>query len=198
MTHIDQHTQALETPPGGRPRVRPVSRRAALGLAVAVATVAGATVLGVATLGVDGKNEATGRSLAPGQDDSHTTQSSGQDEPGPPGGRAPGCWWTSKVNIPALPAEDLGGPPTEESVLIFENCNGAWTGNIAWLNPDVAPDTGPAASAAVSGWPGEDERFASCVAAETRSRVFSSSDDGLPNPWEAVSIAAKCDLSTDT
>lgn len=198
MTHIDQHTQALETPPGGRPRVRPVSRRAALGSAVAVATVAGATVLGVATLGVDGKNEATGRSLAAEQDDSHTTPSSVQDEAGSPG-RPPACWWTSKVNTPALPAEDLGGPPTEESVLIFENCNGPWTGNIAWLNPDVAPDTGPATSAAVSGWPGEDERFASCVEAETRSRaMLSSSDNGLPNPWETGNVAAKCYLSTDT
>ncbi|HEY6415769.1 MAG TPA: hypothetical protein VIX41_06015, partial [Acidimicrobiales bacterium] len=96
---------------------------------MAVATVAAATVLGVATLGVDGKNEATGRWLAAGQDDSHTTPSSVQDEAGSPG-RAPACWWTSKVNTPALPADDLGGPPTEESVLTFEQCNGDWTGNI--------------------------------------------------------------------
>jgi hypothetical protein len=41
--------------------------------------------------------------------------------------------------------------------------------------------------------------FASCVEAETRSRaMLSSSDDGLPNPWEAGNVAAKCYLSTDT
>jgi hypothetical protein len=61
------------------------------------------------------------------------------------------------------------------------------------------PHGEPAASATVSGRPWEDERFAKCVEAETRSRaVFSSSDDGLPNPWEAGSIAAKCYLLTDT
>jgi hypothetical protein len=138
MTHIDQHTQALETPPGGRPRVRPASRRAALGSAVAVATVAGATVLGVATLASDDQNQVTGGPPSADQADNHTTQGSS------PGGQ-------------------------------------------------------PAASAAVSGWPAEDERFATCVEAETRSRaMLSSSDDGLPNPWETGNVAAKCYLSTDT
>ena len=138
MTHIDQHTQALETPPGGRPRIRLASRRAALGSAVAVATVAGATVLGVATLASDDQNQVTGGPPSADQADNRTTQDSS------PGGQ-------------------------------------------------------PAASATVSGGPGEDERFASCVEAEIRSRaVFSTSDDGLPNPWEAGSIAAKCYLSTDT
>jgi hypothetical protein len=48
---------------------------------------------------------------------------------------APACMWTTEVNTPVLPAEDLGGPPTPRSVLVFERCNGEWTGQIAWLNP---------------------------------------------------------------
>ena len=61
MTHIDEHTQAPETPIRGQRRARPVSRRAVLGSAVAVATVAGATVLGVATLASDDQNKVTER-----------------------------------------------------------------------------------------------------------------------------------------
>jgi hypothetical protein len=49
--------------------------------------------------------------------------------------RPPACLWTTEVNTPVFPAEDLGGPPTPESVLTFESCNGEWTGRIAWLNP---------------------------------------------------------------
>jgi hypothetical protein len=60
------------------------------------------------------------------------------------------------------------------------------------------PDRGPAAAVPVSGRPWEDERFDKCVEAETRSRPMALSDDGLPNPWEAGSIAAECYLLTDT
>jgi hypothetical protein len=60
------------------------------------------------------------------------------------------------------------------------------------------PDRGPAAAVPVSGRPWEDERFDKCVEAETRSRPKTFSDDGLPNPWVAGSIAAKCSLLTDT
>ena len=138
MTHIDEHTQAPGTPIRGQRRARPVSLRAVLGSAVAVATVAGATGLGVATLASDDQTKVTERPHIAGQADDRTTQGSS------PGGQ-------------------------------------------------------PAASATVSGGPGEDERSATCVEAEIRSRaVFSTSDDGLPNPWEAGSIAAKCYLSTDT
>jgi hypothetical protein len=49
--------------------------------------------------------------------------------------RPPGCLWTTEVNTPVFPAEDLGAAPTPESVLTFERCNGEWTGRIAWLNP---------------------------------------------------------------
>jgi hypothetical protein len=197
MTHTDQHTQPPGAPRGRRrPRTRTVSVRTVLGSAGAVAMVAGAAALGVLTLGVDDQNEvATGHPLATEPDGSRATQRRAQDQAGPPGGRAPACWWTSKVNTPVLPVEDLGGPPTAESVLILQRCNGEWTGNIAWLNPDHAQDQGPAASAAVSGGARDDERFAKCVKAETGSRAaVSSSDDGLPNPWEAGSIAAKCHL----
>jgi hypothetical protein len=47
----------------------------------------------------------------------------------------PECLWTTEVNTPVFPAEDLGAAPTPESVLTFESCNGEWTGRIAWLNP---------------------------------------------------------------
>jgi hypothetical protein len=58
------------------------------------------------------------------------------------------------------------------------------------------PNGGPAALLPGSGGGLEDERFAKCVNAETRSRVDSSSDDGLTNAWEAGSIAAKCHLAS--
>jgi hypothetical protein len=41
----------------------------------------------------------------------------------------------------------------------------------------------------------EHERFAACVEAETRSLTMASStDDGLPNPWQVGNLAAKCHL----
>jgi hypothetical protein len=44
------------------------------------------------------------------------------------------CVWTSDVNnTPVFPRADLGGPPTPGSVLIFEKCDGDWTGNMAWF-----------------------------------------------------------------
>jgi hypothetical protein len=44
------------------------------------------------------------------------------------------CIWTSDVNnTPVFPPSDLGGPPTPDSVLIFEKCDGDWTGNMAWF-----------------------------------------------------------------
>jgi hypothetical protein len=54
------------------------------------------------------------------------------------------------------------------------------------------PDPGPAASVFGRAW--EDERFDKCVEAQTHGRPMASSDDGLPNPWAAGSIAAKCYL----
>jgi hypothetical protein len=58
-----------------------------------------------------------------------------EDSAGLTGHGASDCLWTTEVNVPVFPAEDLGGPPTPQSVLVFERCNGEWTGQIAWLNP---------------------------------------------------------------
>lgn len=198
MTRTDQHTESPTAPRGRRRRARSVSLRTIFGSA-AIATVAGAVVLGVLTLTTDDQNEATGRQPIAEQAGSRASQGPVQDQAGPPGGRAPACWWTSEANTPVFPTADLGGPPNPESILIFERCNGEWTGNIAWSNPGDGPDAGPAASATVSAGAREHERFAKCVEGETHSRAMvSSSDDGLPNPWEAGNIAAKCYLLTDT
>jgi hypothetical protein len=43
------------------------------------------------------------------------------------------CIWTDVNNTPVFPRADLGGPPTPGSVLIFEKCDGDWTGNMAWF-----------------------------------------------------------------
>ncbi len=62
-----------------------------------------------------------------------------------PTGRAdtgtPACVWTSQVDGPVVPAELLGAAPTPESVLVFEQCDGDWTGDMAWLDSgdDLAP-----------------------------------------------------------
>jgi hypothetical protein len=46
------------------------------------------------------------------------------------------CMWTSEINnTPVFPPSDLGAPPTPDSVLVFEKCDGEWTGNMEWLQP---------------------------------------------------------------
>jgi hypothetical protein len=69
-----------------------------------------------------------------------------------------------------LPAEDLGGPPTPQSVLTFERCGGEWTGRMAWLNPRP-----PSAA------PGCSDRMPVDAAV---------GDSGFPNPWAAGNAAA--------
>ena len=65
-----------------------------------------------------------------------------------PTGRAdtgtPVCVWVSQVDGPVVPAELLAAAPTPESVLVFEECDGDWTGDIAWLDPggDLMPSSG--------------------------------------------------------
>lgn len=88
----------------------------------------------------------------------------------------PTCVWTSHVDGPVFPAEDLGAAPTPESVLAFEACNGEWTGDLAWMTP------------------GEDQDAALWRARLEGQRRTSSSDDGLPNPWEAGNRAAEKQL----
>jgi hypothetical protein len=127
-------TQRIRTP-GIRPRV-------ALGWAGAAAVVVAGGALAAATFtaGDEGTVETpTGRADAV----------------------APPCLWTTHVDVPVFPSENLGGPPTRESVLIFERCDDEWTGDVAWMSP------------------GEAQRDAS------------SGDDGLPNPWEAGNRAVE-------
>jgi hypothetical protein len=85
---------------------------------------------------------------------------------------APACVWTPHVDGPVFPAEDLGGPPTPESVLAFEACNGEWTGDLAWMTPGEDRDAALAARA------DELERRARLEGQRRTHR----SDDGLPNP----------------
>lgn len=62
-----------------------------------------------------------------------------------PTGRAdtatPACVWISQVDGPVVPEELLGAAPTPESVLVFEQCDGDWTGDMAWMDSgdDLAP-----------------------------------------------------------
>jgi hypothetical protein len=83
----------------------------------------------------------------------------------------PACMWTSQVSVPVFPAENIGGPPTPESDLAFEACNGEWTGDLAWMTPGEDNDAELAARA------DELERRARL---EGQRRTYSS-DDGPPN-----------------
>jgi hypothetical protein len=112
-----------------------------------------------------------------------------EDSAGSPGHGASACLWTSEVNTPVFPAEDLGGPPTPQSVLIFEKCNGEWTGNIAWLNPRSRLDVEPAAAASRVA---EAERSAKL---NDQAKTYRG-DDGLPNPFEAGKRAAPAEANS--
>lgn len=93
----------------------------------------------------------------------------------------PACMWTSRVSVPVFPAEDIGGPPTPESALAFEACNGEWTGDIAWMTPGEGDD------AALATRPEELELRARLEG----QRRTDGSDDGPPNPWEAGNRAVE-------
>lgn len=53
----------------------------------------------------------------------------------------PACVWLTQVDGPVVPAELLGAAPTPESILIFEKCDGDWTGDMAWMHS--GSDLGP-------------------------------------------------------
>jgi hypothetical protein len=95
------------------------------------------------------------------------------DQPDPvqdPAASRQACQWTTEGNETAFPAPGIGGPPTPESILIFESCHGRLTGHLAWLNP--APDR----------------------------RQPGGGDSGLVNPWEAGNAAVErylCELNPD-
>jgi hypothetical protein len=80
------------------------------------------------------------------------------------------CHWTTEANERVFPAPGIGGPPTPESVLIVESCDGRLTGHLAWLT--LAPDR----------------------------RQAGGGDSGLVNPWEAGNAAVErylCQLNPE-
>ncbi|MGH9193662.1 MAG: hypothetical protein ACRDZ0_14470 [Acidimicrobiales bacterium] len=99
-----------------------------------LAAGAAAAALAIATLTPDHDNQPPGRPLSDQRSTTQDLEGSADDSAGSTGS-GPACLWTSEVNTPVLPAEDLGGPSAPESVLTFEKCGGDWTGRMAWLNP---------------------------------------------------------------
>jgi hypothetical protein len=167
---------------------------------VAVVITAG-VVLAVATLPGDAEDDPVGPPLAAEHGSPQPVEGPAEDPAGPPGGE-PTCSWTSEINTPVLPAENLGGPPTPVSVLVFERCDGEWTGNIAWLNAG-APDTGPE-PADPSGSEGSAEGLCSSVRADAGVGALvdpsgglepTGGDSGFVNPWAAGNAAAARYLS---
>lgn len=168
MATTDQHTALPETPneQAGAPPTS--SRGTVFGWVGVLAAGAAATALAVATLVPDDHNQPLGRPLAD-RDDSGAAPRGVADDSARSTGGVPGCSWTSDVDTPVLPAEDVGGPPTPESVLAFESCGGKWTGRMAWLNPRP-PDAAPTCPDRVP------------VDAAV-------GDSGFPNPWAAGNAA---------
>jgi hypothetical protein len=145
---------SLPEAPEQTPPPRPSGRRTiVLGATAVLAAGAATAALAFATLGTDTRDEPVGR---------------------PAIDSAPVCGWTSEANEPVFPANDIGGPPTPQSVLVFESCDGQLTGIIAWLNPgpDRTPDQGAGALPEAGG-----------------------GDSGLVNPWEAGDAAVDRYLS---
>jgi len=126
---------ATTTTPGPSPESpeqtpsRPPSSSRARGLGRAAVLGAGAVaVIALGTLAIDILNEPADRPNS-GPRAEPRAGDSVESTPGP--GTA--CRWTTEADGPVFPANDIGGPPTPESVLIFESCGGELTGNIAWL-----------------------------------------------------------------
>ena len=154
---------SLPQAPQQTPPPRPSGRRTiVLGSAAVLAAGVATAALAVATLGTGTRDEPVGR---PAVDEGPVENSTGS---------APACGWTTEANEPVFPANDIGGPPTPESVLIFETCNGQLTGIIAWLTPgpDRTPDPGAGALPEAG-----------------------DGDSGLVNPWAAGDAAVDRYLS---
>lgn len=123
-TRVPSPEAPEQTPsrPRSRSRARILGRIAVFG--------AGATALiALGTLAIDIRNEPADRPSSsqrgdPAGDSAESTPGTGTS-----------CRWTTEADGPVFPANDIGGPPTPESVLIFESCGGELTGNLAWLIP---------------------------------------------------------------
>lgn len=169
MAPTNQETLLPEAPEEETAQPSTSSRGVVFGWVGVLAAGAAATALAVATLASD-DNRPLGGSLT-NKDDSRSAAEGSAEEPPPSSSGAPVCSWTSDVDgTPVLPAEDLGGPPTPQSVLTFESCAGDWTGRMAWLTPSSTA-AGPSCP----------DRVPADVAV---------GDSGFPNPWAAGNAAA--------
>ncbi|MFP3900653.1 MAG: hypothetical protein ACLFXM_07340 [Acidimicrobiia bacterium] len=159
MTRLTMRIEPSDPPDQGpSPPSSPRRRRAFGWAAVAAAAAATAALVVNSTAGGD---HAERRDVV-ARAGNRPALSASADDPRAPG-PAPGCMWTSQVDVPVFPAENLGPASTVDSVLVFEACDGAWTGDITWLVPDNNPHPG---------------------AAEP-----TGGDSGLPNPWAAGDAA---------
>lgn len=114
-----------------------------LRIAGPVVVIAGGAAFAVTSLAGYPESESIG--LPPTADDRSVRpvgESGGAPAPAPDPRT---CVWVSAIGVPFLPAENIGGPPTEGSVLVFESCDGEPTGRLAWC-------TGPAEDVAWC-WP---------------------------------------------
>jgi hypothetical protein len=171
MATTTNRDTSLPEAPEQTPRPRPSGRRTVILGATGVLAVAGAATaaLVLATLGTDTRDEPVGRPTLDQLGNAPADEGSLENSTG----SAPSCGWTSEANGPVLPVNDIGGPPTPESVLIFERCDGQLTGTIAWISPgaDQTPATGVGELPEAGG------------------------DSGLVNPWEAGNAAVDRYLS---
>lgn len=92
-----------------------------------------------------------------------------EEAAGPAATSTPPCVWLTQVDGPVVPAEILGVAPFPGSLLVFEQCDGRWTGDMAWMTAwtEEMTSTTPGEAPATQG------------------------DDGLPNPWEAGNQAVE-------
>jgi hypothetical protein len=78
------------------------------------------------------------------------------DQPSPvqdPAASRHACQWTTEGNETVFPAPGIAGPPTPESILIFESCDGRLTGHLAWLTlPPDRTQPGGGDSGPVNPW----------------------------------------------
>jgi len=168
VTTTDQDAALAKTPSEEPSRPPSSSRTMVLGLAGVLAAGAGVAALAVATLAADGNEvDPTGRPGATQHDSTPATDRTAEDAALP---GASTCLWTSDVDTPVFPAEDLGSPPSPASVLTFERCDGEWTGRMAWSTPG-GPGTGPACPDRVS------------------VEAAGGDDSGYVNPWAAGNAA---------
>lgn len=172
-----------EWPPPPSTRRAKLSRRA--GAATAAVTVAAIAAIALAT---DSEDKAVDRPLAA---EHGRSQAAGGpvEEPARTSADPPTCVWTSQVDVPVFPAEVLGGPPTPESILIFERCDREWTGDIAWLNAgpqdmDPEPPDESGISSSVERW---------CASSRPDTGGGPSGPatgaSGFVNPWAAGDAA---------